>query len=252
MINGFLAKRTPKVMVAGTFRSGTNLLKHLFSENYRTDVVFSRWFWKHGLPPTQIKKPIPDRVPIVVITKNPIALNISLYRFWQIRRPELSVGRSISEFVRKPLIVYDNSNKCRDPQYIFTTPTDYWNQFHHAWIYWKDVDDRRLFVSYEDLVRDPDAVMRSIAARIGLERKSDSAISLPEKPVGPTRDGSPTSLGELRDNPTELLTEADVRTIKDLVNEDVERRLGYTRVYSPCPNLSVKQVRCAKRVTYPR
>ena len=75
------SKKLQTVLVVGTFRSGTNLMKHMLETHFRAKVVFSEWFWKHGLPPTSIKCPIPDDVPIVVMTKDPVSLNESLYDF---------------------------------------------------------------------------------------------------------------------------------------------------------------------------
>ena len=103
--------------MVGTFRSGTNLTKHCLKTHFQVDPVFSEWFWKHGLPPTLIKVPIPPTVPIIVLSRDPIELNVALYRFWQARRPELYLGENISQFVRRRFITYDNTGGNVCPQY---------------------------------------------------------------------------------------------------------------------------------------
>src|SRR5690606_41420641 len=117
----------PEVLVVGTFRSGTNLTKHLLEKHFKAKVVFSKWFWKHGVPPTSIKTPIPPNVKVIVCSKHPVSLNKSLYSFWKKTRPSRLNSMSLSDFVRNEFVVFDNSRK-GNPEYYFSSPTDYWNR----------------------------------------------------------------------------------------------------------------------------
>ena len=71
-----------KVLVVGTFRSGTNAMKACLEEYFDVEVTFNEWFWKHGVPPTGIRCPIPRDVPIIVMSKSPCDFQESLYPFW--------------------------------------------------------------------------------------------------------------------------------------------------------------------------
>lgn len=211
-----------KVLVVGTFRSGTNLTRYCLQRFFRTDSVFNEWFWKHGVPPTGIQRPIPSDVPIVVMSKDPCEVNVSLYRFWQARRPELAIGNSLSEFIRRRVVVYDNSRANIDPKYYYLTPTEYWNQFYYSWLNWAEVETQRVFLRCEDLLSAPDKHLSAIAERFGLERRLDGPITLPDGRIGPT----PSR--EIRSR-NHLLSDTDLEWIRSLVDNDVARSLGYSR-----------------------
>lgn len=166
-------------------------------------------------------KPLPPNIPILVLSKDPVALNASLYRFWQARRPELDIGENISEFVRRRFIVYDSTNGNVRPHYAFPTPTEYWNQFYFSWLNWCEVEAQRVFLRIEDLKADPDGRLSAIAERFGLSRAGGGTVALPKDPVGPTpkpRDDA---------NGGERLTDADIAYIHGLVDREVAHALGY-------------------------
>jgi len=173
-------------MVAGTFRSGTNLVSHLLSSHYQVAPVFNEWFWKHGLPPTSIKSPLPRNVPVILMSKNPFDHNISLYRFWQSKRPELCTGETFSEFIRKKFIVYDNSRNNLDPKYIFQNPTQYWNQYYFSWLNWSEVAGKIAYAKCEDVTRKPEESLSSIESKLRLKRINSMDVELPAVSVGPT------------------------------------------------------------------
>ncbi len=220
-------EKSKKVLVVGTFRSGTNLLKFMLEENFYAEVVFSEWFWKHSVPPTSVLCPIPDSVPIVVVTKAPIPLNASLYNFWKIRRPELDCGSSISDFIRKRFLVYDNTGGLIKPKYAFPSPTDYWNQYHFSWLNWAEVNDRLFFLQLEKLRLDTSLELEAIAKKLKLRRRTDRQIVLPNTPAIPSRDGERSHLGQLDQAFREHLTDDDVTFITNRVYQDVAHKLGY-------------------------
>ena len=208
------------VLVVGTFRSGTNVTKHSLEHAYKTEVVYNRWFWKHGVPPTGLPRPIPDHVPVLVMSKDPIDFNRSLYRFWKARRPELDTGNSLSEFIRRELIVYDNTRGLHHPKYRFHSPTDYWNHFYFSWLNWQQIENQRIFVRCEALMADPKATLISVAERYDLERRPGTEIQIPERRVGP--EVKP----EFRNLDTHL-SEEDVSFVKANVDKGIARALGY-------------------------
>lgn len=208
-----------KVLVVGTFRSGTNVTQHCLETFFRTKVVFNEWFWKHGVPPTEILRPVPEEVPILVMSKDPVELNASLYRFWKLRRPELDIGENISDFVRRRFIVYDNTRDDTRPRYYYSTPTEYWNQYYFSWLNWKAAESHRAFLRCEALMADPEAALQGFAERFALERRGPGPVALPEKRVGPTvKAAAPTD---------EQLTEDDIAHIRALVDPQIAAALGY-------------------------
>ena len=208
-----------KVLVVGTFRSGTNVTQTSLEQFFYTKAVFNRWFWKHGVPPTEILRPIPKDVPILIMSKDPIELNISLYRFWTLRRPELDIGANISEFIRRRFIVYDNTHDDTRPRYYYSTPTEYWNQYYFSWLNWKATDAQKTFLKCEDFMADPEASLGSFADRFGLKRRGSAPVTLPDKRVGPE---------VKRTQSDATLNKEDKDYIRSLVDAQIAASLGYT------------------------
>lgn len=218
---GPAAGRRQKVLVVGTFRSGTNAMQSCLEAHFDVEVTFNEWFWKHGVPPTGIQCPVPPDVPIVVMAKSPYAFHESLYPFWLHRRPNLDSGPDVSAFARRELQVFDVSggNLAR-PKYWFRCPTDYWNHFYFSWLSWTEVRPRCQFVRYEDVDRSTHEVITRLGQSFGLSRKTSGTITLPSERVGPH---VPTE----RKGARFLLTEADRAWIRGMVHPLVARSLGY-------------------------
>lgn len=210
-----------KVLVVGTFRSGTNAMQSCLEAHFDVEVTFNEWFWKHGVPPTGIQSPIPADVPVVVMAKSPYAFHESLYPFWLHRRPNLDAGADVSAFARKELQVFDVSGgNLGRPKYWFRCPTDYWNHFYFSWLSWTEMRPRCHFVRYEDVDSATHGEIMKIAERFGLRRKSTGPITLPSERVGPH---VPTD----RKGERFLLKEADRAFIRSMVHPLVARSLGY-------------------------
>lgn len=215
------ASQPRKILVVGTFRSGTNAMKACLETYFDVEVTFNDWFWKHGVPPTGIQCPVPDGVPIIVMVKSPYAFHESLYPFWQHRRPNLDSGENVSAFARKELIVFDVSGgNLGRPKYWYRCPTEYWNQFYFSWLSWTEVRPRCQFVKYEDFEAHTERDVMAIAQRFGLKRKNPDAISLPRDRVGPH---VPTDRAEERF----LLTAEARQWIRQRVNPLVAKTFGY-------------------------
>lgn len=215
------APGSKKVLVVGTFRSGTNAMKACLEAYYDVDVTFNEWFWKHGLPPTGIQNPVPPDVPIVVMVKSPFAFHESLYPFWQHRRPNLDSGPDVSSFARKELLVFDVSGgDLSQPKYWYRWPVEYWNQFYLSWLSWTDVRMRCQFVRYESLESDTEREILGLAERFHLRRRKPGPISLPSERVGPH---VPTE----RRGQRFILTDDARQWIRERVNSRVSETFQY-------------------------
>ncbi len=203
-------------------------MKWALEEHFKTRVVFSRWFWKHGVPPTTSKCPVPANVPVVVLAKDPYRLNESLFDFWKKRRPELNIGDSLSEFVRNPFVLYDNTYGLTTPHYRYTSPTDYWNQYHYAWLHWNAIQERRCVVSLERLVADPDKELKLIADTIGLTRRNPSGVmTIPDGAVLPSSDRNQTFIKPRKPREAARLNSEDTAWISQHVDWDIASHIGY-------------------------
>jgi hypothetical protein len=186
------------VMVVGTFRSGTNLMKHLLEENFEVKCSFNAWGWKHALAPTLMSPSSPGHLyptlPLIVMVKEPVRQNVSLFQHWTRTRPGLLGGRTFAQFIRSEFLVHDNSHGGRGPKYLFPTPTEYWNQFYFSYIFWEDAAPRRRLVRLEQLESDAASVLRSLEETFPLRRRSTFNPVIPPNRLIPTPDGTPSRL----------------------------------------------------------
>lgn len=207
-------------------------MKYYLEEHTSSNVVFSKWFWKHGLPTTTEHKLIPNNVPIINMTRDPIDFNLSIYKFWKKRRPELVNGESISEFIRKPLIVYDNTGGNIRPKYYFSSPTDYWNRYYYTWLNWEEVSNKVKFVKLEDLQdKYVDTVRSTVefcdAELKGNEVRAPSFYLSASSDKGKVKEAN-NNLKSDRDEKIELST-SDIDYIRSQINVDVSNSLGYSQ-----------------------
>ena len=213
---------TDEIMVAGPFRSCTNLMKYMIDKYTLSKGLYNKWFWKHGFPPTMPsrKKIIPSRIPIVVMVIDPYIWHSSMYQFWLRRRPELlGNGETLQQFIRKNICIYDNTRINHNPQYLFDTPSDYWNKFYFSWLHWPAVSRQVVFVKSSDLLQRPSSLIAEIVSKFRLEfRHDDSVIHLPKTRKGP-------AVKPIEDSSVKKLDDLDVRFIKSRVNPDIEQKL---------------------------
>lgn len=203
-------------------------MKHLLEQHFETEVVFSNWFWKHSLPPTSIKCQLPHDLPIIVMTKDPFRFNESLYEFWRTRRPNLDRGKNLSEFVNKPLIVYEYTKGKVSPEYLFPSPTGYWNQYHFSWLHWRGIASRLSFVQVESLQKNPLEELLVLASKYNLRKTKSEPIELPTQAIAPSQDGKITQFAKVKVKPLEKLREIDITVINEQLDSAVARDLGYT------------------------
>jgi hypothetical protein len=170
---------------------------------------------------------LPDDMPIIVMTKDPVRFNASLYQFWRTRRPHLDRGKNLSEFLQKPLVVYEHTKDRMNPEYLFASPTCYWNQYHYTWLHWKEVAPMLTFVQIENLMKDPHNELTNLANKFKLTRSTDETIVLPLQAIAPSQDGVPTKVTKLETTSRERMSEVDIITVRNLVNSAVANALGY-------------------------
>ena len=219
-INSIFKIEKNKLLVVGTFRSGTNAIKYCLEKHYHVEVTFNEWFWKHGVPPTGIQCSIPKHVPILIMSKSPSAFVELLYPMFLHRRTELQSGKSISDFIRRECIVYDNTGNNVRPKYWFRNPVEYWNHFYYAWLNWTAVQSRCYFLKYESLAGSTHEEVNNIAHTFRLKIKNNKQICLPSNRVGPH---IPTK----REGDQFKITFDDLVYIRQHTNHDVARKLGY-------------------------
>lgn len=213
-------RRRPVVLVVGAFRSGTNATKACLERFFKVDVVFNRWFWKHGLAPSFSGHPLPADVTVLLLCRHPEAWAPSIHRFWRERRPELAAPESLSHFLREPFIVYDTTGSQRRPHHWFSGPIDYWARYHYSWLHWADVSAQMRVLRCEDLMRDADACLSPVAEAAGWRRREAGPLKLPAERVGPAV--SPARAGE-----ASSLLDEDRAFIRRQLDPDVMSRLGY-------------------------
>ena len=186
----------PDVLVVGAFRSGTNLMKHLLEHGFNVKCSFNAWGWKHALAPTLVSQSTPGHLfpalPLIVMVKEPVQQNVSLFNHWARTRPSLVGQRTFSQFIRSELLVHDNSFGGRGPRYLFPTPTDYWNQFYFSYLFWEDIASRRQLVRLEALESDPASVLTHLERTFSLVRRPGFEPTIPRNKLMPSPDGRPT------------------------------------------------------------
>ena len=206
------------IAVIGPFRSCTNLMKAMIDKYTFSRALYNKWFWKHGLPPTKLrkKKIIPPSIPIIVMSVDPYSWHSSMYQFWIRRRPELiKEDETIHEFIRKKICIYDNSRIKKNPHYLFNTPSDYWNAYYYSWLNWGDIAGQVVYVSCRDLLNYPSGVMTSLGSRYNLKfKEQDTNIKLPKERKGPL-------VIPLEDNKMKELNDSDIQFIKDKIDNDI-------------------------------
>lgn len=215
-------RRRPLVQVVGAFRSGTNATKTCLERFYHVEVVFNRWFWKHGLPPAELNHPLPQSVPVLLLSRDPVTWALAMHRFWRERRPELNVPGLFSDFLRQPLIVYDNTGKSCRPRFFFSSPIDYWNRYYYSWLSWGDLQPQLHCLRCEDLVADADAWLAPLAQVARWRLREPGPLVLPRERVGPKV--SPAQVDE-----RVLLTAEDRDWIEAAMDRKIVTRLGYER-----------------------
>ena len=158
------------IAVVGVFRSGTNYLRSLLELNYRTQVTYNAYGWKHGLVPIVTRDSIVEypKLPIVVLARNPFSAIEALFRYVVGAGANITCRTDWPGFLRERFIVYDKWNP-DSPQLWFPNPVHYWTAMNWNYLSVGNPGHPVCFVRYEDLLADPKAETQRIAARLNLD-----------------------------------------------------------------------------------
>lgn len=160
----------PDIAVLGAFRSGTNYVRFLLEKNFRCDVHFNSYSWKHG--PVLINArhdtvPYLD-MPVVAVVKEPFSFCVSLYRYFMTVGLNIDAAKDWDGFLRSPITIF-NKDKTKSPHYRFANPIAYWNFLNWNLTHLPGLGERAFFLRYETLLEDPEKPIVRIADRLGLK-----------------------------------------------------------------------------------
>lgn len=156
--------------VVGVFRSGTNYLRTLIEINYRAQVVYNAYGWKHGFVPI-VTNDYPlacPRLPTLVITRNPFSAVDALFRYVNSTGANIRCDNHWHEFLRKRLVIH-NKWDLDSPQLWFPNPVHYWTAMNWNYLSAAGRANSVCHVRYEDLISDPQAETQRIANKFNLE-----------------------------------------------------------------------------------
>ena len=227
-----LKKDHEYIKIYGLQRSGTNYLTHLINENLeKTQVLVNLGGWKHGhyAAPWMVGK----EVHVLLITKNPYSWLVSVYNYWGVNRkinvgPDLR-GVSFEDFLKNKLYL----EKQRDIPYLFrsSNPIQHWNNMNFHWMTVRLNQKKLLHVSYEELIEEPEATVKSVAENYDLKIKNE--IKNEEKIFTPS--GETPKTGEEKFNKDfysqnqfmNMYTPELIEYVNEQLDLDVVLRLGY-------------------------
>lgn len=161
------------VSVMGGFRSGTNYLRYLLEKNYRVQVNYNAYGWKHaGLPIRKYtRRGTLLRPPVISIAKNPFAYLISLHRYYNERNVNILAETEWDAFLESPFVVL-NRNDRRSTQYYFGNPVQYWNFINWNLTFTPKVTVRSVMVTYDAVLLNPQRELARAAQTLGLRARS--------------------------------------------------------------------------------
>jgi len=188
-----------KVKIIGIQRSGTNFLSTLLEDNYDVTSIDTgqnrkpgdprEYFWKHSYKPEQyidgtdnsssvvvsgIEKLKKDKIPTILITKNPY--------FWveSIKRNSGDIGIAGISFVKwnniKPIEGKKTIGLAGYGYFDLENVCKMWTEYHEYWI--ENKFSTLHVIRYEDLLSDTDEKLEEIRDLYNFERKSEN-ISIP-------------------------------------------------------------------------
>ncbi len=215
-----------EIIVNGVFRSGTNLLKHLFQENSDLTVRFNKYWWKHLPPPyTAATREALAQARFFIAIRNPVSWSNSIYNFFLQKRSELYPASLLySDFIDLKAVIFDSSRgNMASPRYVYRNIFEYYNNFYLTWLSLESELNVQ-FVNIDQLKQEP-----GIFARLVPEtRMANRSILLPEMPVLPSSDERRTELGKsLSDNKSPDFVAFDKSVVVSKVAPEIIQRFSY-------------------------
>lgn len=206
---------------------GVNLVRDLYFH-----LTFSKNLgWKHVLVPSgdciRGQAVCTRDVSFVTITKNPYSWLLSLYR-----RPYDGYRRwdklpDFDAFITAP---WSTIRRERSPR-RFPNPIEMWNRKNRAYIHLQR-EFPALTLRYEDLLADPETVMRRIATTFSLSWTQEGFINVNEstKKQDATKDFSYYRRYYLEEQWKPKLRPRSIEIINELLDEDVLEHFGYEKL----------------------
>ena len=187
--------------VLGERNCGTNFLEQLCKQNLSLEILrgnphrrvplkrfevshdlyFSwtqKWNlgWKHAMAPPKelvLEHPKYEHLGICVMIKNPYSFLLSLFR-----RPYQYIGKAPESFHDFLMAPWKTNKRERWPKGFFESPIDLWNQKSRSYIdFCKGLPEHSMLIKYEQLVKNPEEVVDSLAQLLGQELKDFQNIS---------------------------------------------------------------------------
>lgn len=224
--------------IHGIFRSGTNLAKYMISQQFDCAPSFHRGGHKHLPLPCIPGITEQAWVSTVVCVKNPLASLVSLFRYARaVKFKHFDGTRTWDEFLQKRLLIRMNRNE-RWPAYRFSDAVDYWNAFYANAF---SMPAEHLFVlNYEELLRDPAALMERMAQRFPHLPRKNAACVLPDSKLSRGADSQAQAVLEeqaftdaswyLERGYLAAFNEAQFEYVVRRIDLDVLAAAGYTEV----------------------
>jgi len=188
-------ERLKKIKLYGERNCGTNYFEQLIDNNLNVNFVknippkflqqffrFERqtdWFihlnrkkgfgWKHGIPHYTLLKNRASEVAVICLVKNPYSFLHSLFKrpyHYQGQKPN-----TFEAFLKQPwqCIPRDNSMNLR-----LDNPVKLWNLKTAAYLNTiSHLGNNSMIVKYEDLLKDPSGIVKSIQKKFSLESKRE-------------------------------------------------------------------------------
>lgn len=173
--------KNKKIAVQGLFRSGTNYTKTLLENNFKCDVSFSTFGWKHSFIPemSNTKKKNGHYDLGFLLTKNPFSFINSLYNYHIKEQMNIKASQDFNEFLTERVVIY-NSHNPNSQMFKFKNPAEMWNQlnfnFYHT--------PKFKHIKYEELLEDPYNILNDAIKTFDVPLKtSKDSFVIPEKKV---------------------------------------------------------------------
>jgi hypothetical protein len=233
-----------KVAIMGMFRSGTNYTRTVMEWNFDVVVEYNTYGWKHGLFPilsSQCSIIVPN-VPLLTISKHPLAALESLFRYYLTNGKNLRASKSFDSFLRNPIVIFDQS-LLSSSELWFRNPIDYYNTLYLNLLSARSVVSSGTHIKYEDAIASPSLEFERISNILNLDRKAAGKIEPIIIPEHRTRN---MGEGKKRSDPSVYVSTnvfspdyyikqeyrsaysgADLLWVRSQINEELMEKLDY-------------------------
>jgi len=162
-----------EVCLIGLFRSGTNYTRTLLEYNYKVEVSYDKWGWKHGPMPTYTsssQNSYSDEG-VLLVVKHPLSTLDSIFSYAKKNGRNIRCDTSsFRNFLLNPIIYFHEGEEL-SPEYYFKNPLQMWSSI--VWNHLSLVEKKNgVVVRYEDLLKDPATAIKNVGTVLKLEKNS--------------------------------------------------------------------------------